>query len=147
MKYLISIKLALLFCVFMTSSSMAHSGRTNAEGCHTNHRTGDYHCHRSKSVQQEDSSGEDQAIQSPNKATSSQNKSTAHPRKKKTAAKKRTPPLSESDTPQTNNSLETPLAPPPDQHRLCLDSHNINAYWEAVSERCLDRKTGRTVDL
>lgn len=23
----------------------AHSGRTNAEGCHTNKKTGEYHCH------------------------------------------------------------------------------------------------------
>jgi hypothetical protein len=23
----------------------AHSGGTNAQGCHTNHATGDYHCH------------------------------------------------------------------------------------------------------
>jgi hypothetical protein len=25
---------------------MAHPGGLNAEGCHTNHRTGEYHCHR-----------------------------------------------------------------------------------------------------
>jgi hypothetical protein len=24
----------------------AHGGGLNAEGCHTNHKTGDYHCHR-----------------------------------------------------------------------------------------------------
>ena len=28
-----------------SSSSYAHSGRTNSSGCHTNHSTGDYHCH------------------------------------------------------------------------------------------------------
>ena len=28
-----------------SSSSYAHSGRTNSSGCHTNHGTGDYHCH------------------------------------------------------------------------------------------------------
>jgi hypothetical protein len=27
---------------------MPHSGGTNADGCHTNHRTGDYHCHTPK---------------------------------------------------------------------------------------------------
>lgn len=27
------------------SPVFAHSGRTNASGCHTNHKTGDYHCH------------------------------------------------------------------------------------------------------
>jgi hypothetical protein len=26
-----------------------HPGGTNAEGCHTDHRTGDYHCHGQKS--------------------------------------------------------------------------------------------------
>ena len=32
----------------------AHGGGLNAEGCHNNHKTGDYHCHRtppSKPVQ------------------------------------------------------------------------------------------------
>jgi hypothetical protein len=24
---------------------IAHSGGTNDDGCHTNHKTGDYHCH------------------------------------------------------------------------------------------------------
>jgi len=26
---------------------LAHSGGTNSAGCHYNHKTGDYHCHRS----------------------------------------------------------------------------------------------------
>ena len=26
---------------------LAHGGGLNAEGCHTNRKTGDYHCHRS----------------------------------------------------------------------------------------------------
>lgn len=26
--------------------SLAHSGGLNADGCHTNRKTGDYHCHR-----------------------------------------------------------------------------------------------------
>lgn len=25
-----------------------HSGGTDAKGCHTNHKTGDYHCHKPK---------------------------------------------------------------------------------------------------
>lgn len=25
-----------------------HSGGTDAQGCHTNHKTGDYHCHKPK---------------------------------------------------------------------------------------------------
>ncbi|WP_157620720.1 thermonuclease family protein [Synechococcus sp. PCC 7335] len=31
------------------SGAAAHSGRTNASGCHNNHSTGDYHCHNSGS--------------------------------------------------------------------------------------------------
>jgi len=33
----------LVFPVFV----YAHGGRTNAEGCHTNRKTGEYHCHGS----------------------------------------------------------------------------------------------------
>lgn len=29
--------------------ALAHSGGLNAEGCHTNRKTGDYHCHRGAS--------------------------------------------------------------------------------------------------
>jgi len=29
----------------MASTALAHSGGTNAQGCHTNHKTGGYHCH------------------------------------------------------------------------------------------------------
>ncbi len=36
--------LSLLFSAF----AFAHSGRTDANGCHTNHATGDYHCHNPK---------------------------------------------------------------------------------------------------
>ena len=31
--------------VVMPSASSAHGGGLNAQGCHTNHKTGDYHCH------------------------------------------------------------------------------------------------------
>ncbi|WP_125933027.1 YHYH domain-containing protein [Kiloniella majae] len=27
------------------SAAYAHSGGTDANGCHTNHKTGSYHCH------------------------------------------------------------------------------------------------------
>lgn len=30
----------------LPASGMAHPGGLNAEGCHNNRRTGDYHCHR-----------------------------------------------------------------------------------------------------
>lgn len=35
---------------FTGITAHAHGGGLNAEGCHTNHKTGDYHCHRSPSV-------------------------------------------------------------------------------------------------
>jgi len=51
MKALI-ITIAILTLGSMTiviDSASAHSGGTNANGCHTNHATGDYHCHTPKS--------------------------------------------------------------------------------------------------
>lgn len=33
-----------------TSAVSAHGGGLNAEGCHNNRKTGDYHCHRAPSV-------------------------------------------------------------------------------------------------
>lgn len=43
-------RLTLAFALSLLSASSifpsyAHSGRTNAAGCHTNRRTGEYHCH------------------------------------------------------------------------------------------------------
>lgn len=32
-------------------SAIAHGGGLNAEGCHHNRKTGDYHCHRAPTVQ------------------------------------------------------------------------------------------------
>nr|WP_072016840.1 YHYH domain-containing protein [Erwinia oleae] len=37
--------LTLLFSALQAPIALAHSGRTDANGCHTNHKTGDYHCH------------------------------------------------------------------------------------------------------
>lgn len=31
--------------IMTTSVAWAHSGGTDAKGCHTNHKTGVYHCH------------------------------------------------------------------------------------------------------
>lgn len=42
----------LLSAVF-TFSTYAHGGGLNAEGCHRNHKTGDYHCHRPKVEKQD----------------------------------------------------------------------------------------------
>lgn len=39
--------IALLPClVAVTSVGFAHPGGLNAQGCHNNRKTGDYHCHR-----------------------------------------------------------------------------------------------------
>lgn len=32
--------------VFAVPTAIAHSGGLDAEGCHNNRKTGDYHCHR-----------------------------------------------------------------------------------------------------
>ncbi|QNA91180.1 excalibur calcium-binding domain-containing protein [Massilia sp. Dwa41.01b] len=33
----------------LPGAAFAHGGGLNAHGCHTNHKTGDYHCHRGTS--------------------------------------------------------------------------------------------------
>ena len=43
-------KLVLAACLLAGSGTAdPHSGGTNADGCHTDRRTGDYHCHQAKS--------------------------------------------------------------------------------------------------
>jgi hypothetical protein len=44
-------KSALLLCLGMVCAStiFAHGGGLDANGCHTNRKTGDYHCHRAPS--------------------------------------------------------------------------------------------------
>jgi hypothetical protein len=37
-----------LLAAFQSRTALPHSGGTNADGCHTNRKTGDYHCHGSK---------------------------------------------------------------------------------------------------
>jgi hypothetical protein len=39
----------LFWSAVKTAPASAHPGRLNAEGCHNNRKTGDYHCHRGKS--------------------------------------------------------------------------------------------------
>ena len=41
--------LASLAVLALVGSAQAHSGRTNASGCHNNRQTGDYHCHNGSS--------------------------------------------------------------------------------------------------
>lgn len=35
-----------LAALFTSAAATAHGGGLNADGCHTNRKTGDYHCHR-----------------------------------------------------------------------------------------------------
>ncbi|WP_211960816.1 YHYH domain-containing protein [Cupriavidus plantarum] len=35
-----------ILCVLLTPNAHAHGGGLNAEGCHNNRKTGEYHCHR-----------------------------------------------------------------------------------------------------
>lgn len=37
-----------LVSILLTTTLTAHSGNTDSSGCHTNHKTGEYHCHNSK---------------------------------------------------------------------------------------------------
>lgn len=39
---------ALLFVTMLPNCACAHGGGLNADGCHTNRKTGDYHCHRAQ---------------------------------------------------------------------------------------------------
>jgi len=42
----INMKKILAIALLMVSGfALAHSGGTNSSGCHTNNKTGDYHCH------------------------------------------------------------------------------------------------------
>jgi hypothetical protein len=40
--------LAALLLLTLARTAVPHSGGTNADGCHTDRRTGDYHCHTPK---------------------------------------------------------------------------------------------------
>ncbi|MCU4406706.1 YHYH domain-containing protein [Acinetobacter junii] len=37
--------IAIALLTTLTSVAFAHSGGTDSSGCHTNHKTGDRHCH------------------------------------------------------------------------------------------------------
>jgi len=39
---------SILIVLLMPLETFAHSGGTNAQGCHKNRKTGDYHCHNKK---------------------------------------------------------------------------------------------------
>jgi len=47
-KAFLMVALAILFTGVFATPAASHSGGTNAQGCHTNRSTGDYHCHTPK---------------------------------------------------------------------------------------------------
>jgi hypothetical protein len=50
MKKISAVVIAALIAV-ASVSALAHSGGTDSKGCHRNHKTGDYHCHRAQPTQ------------------------------------------------------------------------------------------------
>ena len=49
------VRLAALLVLSSVLSAFAHGGGTDANGCHTNRKTGDYHCHGGRQVSPEPS--------------------------------------------------------------------------------------------
>jgi hypothetical protein len=140
MKLQTGIKLSLLLCVMITTPVMAHSGRTNADGCHTNRKTGEYHCHGSKSRRVDyygqDAQRNNQAAPATTKSAKSYSKKINNGGSKSKTGTKRGNISSDGSAPHT-------ITPPPDMRAQCANSKNLNAYWESVTARCLERNTGR----
>jgi len=63
-KYMI---LRLMFLILFSSTVIAHPGRTDANGCHTNKKTGEYHCHgnQTKATPEPAATPEPQSTRSP----------------------------------------------------------------------------------
>jgi len=61
-----SVVITVLIVLFSIDAVNAHGGGLNAQGCHNNRKTGDYHCHRPQNTNSSRS----------NKSTSSSLKST-----------------------------------------------------------------------
>lgn len=51
----------LLLVLAATGQALAHPGGLNAEGCHNNRKTGDYHCHRPRAGAASSSGGKARA--------------------------------------------------------------------------------------
>ncbi|MBH3069852.1 DUF1283 domain-containing protein [Serratia marcescens] len=144
MKLQVGIKVLLLLAILFTPSTMAHPGRTNADGCHTNRKTGEYHCHGSKS-QRADYFRE--PVPRDNKPASSPTKSPKSSSKKIGDDAKKTPTGALGRGKNHSSDMPIPVAQPSDRRTLCVNSENIHAYWESVTGRCLDRTTGREITL
>lgn len=51
---MVKIVFTIFFVLFVPLHTFAHSGGTDAKGCHQNRQTGDYHCHHKKVISQKD---------------------------------------------------------------------------------------------
>jgi hypothetical protein len=49
MNCLFSLRGFILFLLIISKPAFSHPGRTNAEGCHNDRKTGQYHCHNAGS--------------------------------------------------------------------------------------------------
>jgi hypothetical protein len=52
----------------LTASAHAHGGGLDADGCHTNRKTGEYHCHRGSSNAKPPSKGREASAESPRRS-------------------------------------------------------------------------------
>lgn len=48
MRFVTALAVATMMAGSLPVPALAHPGGTNAQGCHTNRKTGDYHCHMPK---------------------------------------------------------------------------------------------------
>lgn len=51
---MVKIVFSILIVLFIPLNAFPHSGGTNAEGCHQNRKTGEYHCHNKKAKSPKD---------------------------------------------------------------------------------------------
>ncbi len=51
---MVKIVFSILIVLLIPLDTFAHSGGTDAEGCHKNRKTGEYHCHNKKVKSQQD---------------------------------------------------------------------------------------------
>ncbi|HCY15046.1 MAG TPA: YHYH domain-containing protein [Curvibacter sp.] len=68
---MLTITLFICAAALVASQVHAHGGGLDRNGCHTNRRTGDYHCHRS--------GGGSSSVNSPSKPAANSNETRARP--------------------------------------------------------------------
>ena len=99
-------KIILLLIVVFALNTISHPGRTNSAGCHTNRKTGEYHCH-----------GKTSSISSSSKSGSRTTK------KKSTSSKKVT------TTKKTNSKIKGTGAVSEELYFKDCDEAKKRGYW------------------